>query len=367
MVNRLHRKTAEMEYLLGALSEEEADRLEHGFFTDDEKFQELELAEDDLIDAYVRDELTAAEQQQFREKLMTIPRIVERVDFARALAESTSLPIPPPTVAAAEVSSGVQAKPKRRWWWKLFGSGLRLQPAFLACVVLIVIGGLALLAVWLRQRSQSARPPAEVAARPPEKAEPKKQSTEQPTKSEQQTAELPPHDQQRVEKKPDDRQLAQTNRRPLTPSFGSVFPLVVMPGGTRSVDASEEIVRDQSQVSTTVEARRIQDLSPKDTKAPTNKTPRVEAPPPELGLLLVKSGYPRYNVHIETPTEVTVFSRKGLTLAKGSSTLSIPIDARLRRLPPGDYIAYVDGVTPSGEVEEKVNYYHFRVTRKQTE
>ena len=73
--------------------------MEEAFLADDSKFEAVELAEDELIDAYVRAELSAEQLQQFHKKLLTSPRLVERVHFARALAERTD-----PSRAAHEVS-----------------------------------------------------------------------------------------------------------------------------------------------------------------------------------------------------------------------------------------------------------------------
>ncbi|MBO0799877.1 MAG: hypothetical protein J2P31_13745, partial [Blastocatellia bacterium] len=45
-------------YLLGLLSEEEAERLDSFIFEDDEFAYRLQAVEDDLIDSYVKGELT---------------------------------------------------------------------------------------------------------------------------------------------------------------------------------------------------------------------------------------------------------------------------------------------------------------------
>ena len=55
-----------MRYLLGDLSEDEKTRMEEAFFADNARFEELELAEEELIDAYVRDNLSLKERRQFQ-------------------------------------------------------------------------------------------------------------------------------------------------------------------------------------------------------------------------------------------------------------------------------------------------------------
>ncbi|HEY0432097.1 MAG TPA: hypothetical protein VGC61_09770, partial [Pyrinomonadaceae bacterium] len=236
MANRLY-KTAETGYLLGGLSDQERSSLEDEFFTDEEKFQELELAEDDLIDAYVRDELTTAEQQQFRERLLIIPRIVERVDFARALAERSSLPIPaaPAEVAPSERSSGAQPQPKPRWWEGLFGAR-QSRLAFAGSLMLIVIGGGTLLAGWLRLREESARQVAERAAIQRRQEDLDKRSTEQQAAAEKLTAGL--------QQLADERKALEERQRREAPGpsvLGLTVPFLLAPAGSRGPEAGSDL------------------------------------------------------------------------------------------------------------------------------
>ena len=74
-------------YFLGDLPQEERVRLEDRHLVDVELFEELLAAENDLIDAYVRGELTEAQRQQFEMEYLKSPGRRERVDFARALSQ----------------------------------------------------------------------------------------------------------------------------------------------------------------------------------------------------------------------------------------------------------------------------------------
>src|ERR1039457_904643 len=71
-------------YFLGDLPKEERARLEDRYLVDVELFEELLAAENDLIDAYVRGELTEAETQQFEMEYLKSPERRDRLDFARA-------------------------------------------------------------------------------------------------------------------------------------------------------------------------------------------------------------------------------------------------------------------------------------------
>jgi hypothetical protein len=70
-------------YLLGRLSEAEAEHLEARLLQDDEVFQAVREAEDDLFDAFARGQLTADDRARF------VERFGDRTDglaFSRALA-----------------------------------------------------------------------------------------------------------------------------------------------------------------------------------------------------------------------------------------------------------------------------------------
>jgi hypothetical protein len=72
-------------YLLGELSEEEADRLERTLMEDDELFELCEAVEADLLAACDRGELTAADKEQVRRRLASSPAGQRRFALARSL------------------------------------------------------------------------------------------------------------------------------------------------------------------------------------------------------------------------------------------------------------------------------------------
>lgn len=326
MTNPLYRKSAETEYLLGSLSEQERAHLEDEFFTNDEKFQELELAEDDLIDFYVRDELTVDEQQQFRERLLIIPRIVERVDFARVLAQRTSLPIPqPPEAVQPRVLSISHQKPKPRWWEKLFGTGPR-GLVFASYVVLLIVGGV-LVAGWLRLRDESTRLAAERAAVQRRKQDLDKQSTEQQATAEKLTA---GRQQLTEDRKALEERLRREERSPSI--LASTVSFLLMPGGSRGPGAGSDL-----------------------KFAPGAQTA-------QLKLALKKADYRSYIVTVKTVDERVVTTKKRIRPSKTSSGSMLAISVPVRRLPPGDYVAHVAGLTSSGQVEG-VDDYQFRVLK----
>ena len=77
-------------YLLGQLPEQDAATLEERFFRDDDFFEELRAVEADLIDQYVRGELSGAELHQFGSHFLKSAARRQRVDFAKALADAAN-------------------------------------------------------------------------------------------------------------------------------------------------------------------------------------------------------------------------------------------------------------------------------------
>ncbi|MEJ7616641.1 MAG: hypothetical protein WKF30_06655 [Pyrinomonadaceae bacterium] len=61
-------------YLLGDASDAEKIRLEEEYFGDDGFFGQLLVVEDDLIDAYVRGELSESDRERFEKSFLTLPR-----------------------------------------------------------------------------------------------------------------------------------------------------------------------------------------------------------------------------------------------------------------------------------------------------
>ena len=79
-----------VKYLLGDLTEQEQVHLENRAFADANHLDRLEAAEADLIDAYVRGQLSQADRRRFERQFLTSPSRRNKVEFARALARVAS-------------------------------------------------------------------------------------------------------------------------------------------------------------------------------------------------------------------------------------------------------------------------------------
>ena len=77
-------------YLLGTLSEEEEARQEELLLTEESYFEQLVLAEDELIDDYVRGQLTAQEKERMEQRFLVPAGRRERLELVRDLHRSTT-------------------------------------------------------------------------------------------------------------------------------------------------------------------------------------------------------------------------------------------------------------------------------------
>src|ERR1044072_3972467 len=136
-------------YLLGELPEEQQVEIEDRAFSDKDYLASITAVENDLIDEYVRGELSAADRQRFESRFLASAERRKRVEFAKALSTVVS-------ESAAPEKNPVRDVP--RWAWRVllyaFLSGLNpaAQLAFVAAVILLIVG-----AGWLFIQTQRLR------------------------------------------------------------------------------------------------------------------------------------------------------------------------------------------------------------------
>ena len=84
-------------YLLGSLEEDKAERLDELSVADDDFAWRLKAVENDMVDSYVRGDLSGETLARFESFYVSTPRRRERVEFARALLAFTAKHAPPRT------------------------------------------------------------------------------------------------------------------------------------------------------------------------------------------------------------------------------------------------------------------------------
>ena len=121
-------------YLLGQLSDGAREEIEQDLLTNEELFEELLVAEDELIDEYLGGKLSADERASFEKHFLSTPERHEKLKFGRALDRYLSS-------RPSEVPVHQLTPSQTQWGWAqaFFSSPLRV--AVLALVVLGVVVG----------------------------------------------------------------------------------------------------------------------------------------------------------------------------------------------------------------------------------
>jgi len=136
-------------YLLGELLPDEQKHIEERYFSDPDLLDQVLGVEDDLIDAYVRQELGAQERERFENYFLASPDRRRRVEIADALRVCLGKPNVP--IAAPNAAT-------RSWGQSLSGllrtEGPAMRFAFGAALLVAVVGGLWLFLENRRLRAQ---------------------------------------------------------------------------------------------------------------------------------------------------------------------------------------------------------------------
>jgi len=332
------------QYLLGRLSETNKSRFEEDYFTDHELFEELEIAEDELVDAYIRHELSDKDREDFEANLSISPRLAERVVSARTLATSIRR-TPPATIQVYPVSaevktitpqptrqSGVVDEDKSPFWRRiLFPKALYSSPglAVTATTLLFLLGGGALFFGWMRLRTESSRLALE-------RAEIQRRNQDLVRENEKQKSELTA---QIAEARAENERLLQqlnsasnSQRHTLQREVNAV--LLLFPGGLRSSGR-----------------RSVVEIS--------GHTASVK-----LRLALRSVDYKTYSATVKTAEQTPIWSKAQLKPRSSSADATV-VDLVIpsSRLPAGTYVVELSGSNDSANAE-RLPDYSFHVVRK---
>jgi hypothetical protein len=321
-------QTLETRYLLGKLTEAEEPRFEEHYFADEAAFEEIAIAEDELIDAYVRGQLSPDDRERFEKSLVSSERLVERVQFARVLSNSMSsgaLPL-------------VVEKHGRAWWRAIFAPSFTDRPAFrmaLAAGGLAVLVGTVALVVERRQlRNESRLLDTERAALEQQKQELARRISDQQSRTDQLVAELQneraARDKLNQELQVTRDQIAKTRQPPAVPAIASIL---LFPGLSRGADERNELVVPAG-------AATIQ-----------------------LKLALDTDDYNRYRISIRSADGREAWSQDQLRAQGPRPARIILSHIPSNRMMTGDYVVNVSGRTSSGSYDSVADYA-FRLSKK---
>ena len=314
MAGEIQDAAQQTRFLLGGGTEAERERLEAEFFADDDAFQQMIAAEDDLIDAYARGELTDSERRQFEQRFMNSSAGRERVCFARAFVAVTPQTAP----AVAPVTT-----PAPGFFASIFGNTTGLRVAFAALAIAVLIGF-----PWLLvERSRLNRELVEL--------------REQHARLSQQAEAL-----QRsvaAEKLKNTETLAVAGNQDTKPNANT-------DSGTTYVAEVRNVVFD---------------VNPGATRGGAGNTLRVSKNAKSIRLRLgleAESSREEYRAVIETAEGRAVKSFEFKVASGSHDRVSLPV-LSARELQAGDYVVTLSGKQPDNTFE-RVASYSFRVVSK---
>lgn len=129
-------------YLLNQLTDDGQQQIERELLTDDERFEQLQGAEDGLIDQYLAGELSKDEAEMFEKHFLATPERQQKLRFAKAFRRYVA-------THAIEQPQKTSDKAHAAWTWpKLFSASPLRAAAFAA---LILIAGLAVWRIFFYQ------------------------------------------------------------------------------------------------------------------------------------------------------------------------------------------------------------------------
>jgi hypothetical protein len=312
-------------YLLGDLPEEQQVEIEDRAFSDKEYLAQITAVENDLIDEYVRQELSPAERQQFETRFLASAERRKRVEFARAL---TRVPVTETTVVSQTTM---------QWSWRdslyAFINGLNPAARFgvAAAMLVMVVGGAWLLTETLRLRSRLTQLQAQNQAR---QSELQQQIEAERRRNEELNARLGQEKQQREQTDESLRQLTEAGDATTPPPRPVIASLMLLPGLSRGGGEKVSLVMPD-------DARLVR--------------LQIGIDPEEQ--------YKTYAVELRTVAGRQVWTRENLAARtrRGGRTVGLTLPATV--LKSGNYELKLSGIAESGRAED-VGFYYFDVKKR---
>lgn len=316
-------------FFLGEMSEEERGAFEETFVADEELFEQMRVAEDELIEAYVRGTLAPSEREKFERGFLTTERRRGRVEFTRSMLGKLAGQ-KAEAVAAIKTDGAAATNPSA--WNSITNFFKAPALAFGTAVALFVL----VVSAWLLLRN-------------PNRPEIARQAIPTPTV-----------------------QKAQPGADDNSPSGENAYP-------RSNANARREVPDDNSTPPTakTETPNRNQNPVPRkpaDGVVPVlalaagavrgaGATPVLNLPQGARGarlrLRLESQDYQIYHAEIVSPEGARVFQSGNLRARNSTVSLFVPAG----KLSPGDYLVKLSALNRQNE-PESVADYALRVTRK---
>lgn len=337
MAQDTDRQELAIRYLLGDLSEEEEETIGRRYLAESEASEELEIAEDELIDRYIRNELSANDSSRFTKMLLSSPRLRERVEFAKILVKRVSSESP---VEVATFGSGGGSKPRKKKggdffpWGGFWGTTAGMAPALRfglsASVIVMLIVSAIFVFIWMRRQAESNR----LAQDQQQRQQKESERNDQQGRNENRPAES--NQAQREDNQNNDVVHEGQNQRQKQPQTQIAAFFLSPTSGTRSTGGPQYPTLNIPTKASSVQLNF--DVQREDDRA-----------------------YSLYNASLENANDDRVIARENnLKSFSHGGRKHIRLEVARGNLTDGLYIVHVDGVTASGQIEN-FNDYTFRV------
>ncbi len=312
-------------YLLGFMNEDQKNEIEECYFVDDEFFESMLAAEDELVEAYVNNELTRRERKRFEECLLPNPKWQQKVANIRALkhvVNEEKIRVSPAKLTLFQRFADLC----QDFWATIFQQKMAIGLAYATVLVCLVLGS-----VWVGRQFQNFQQKIvtlemsqhELA----QEADKLRQQLQQQTRlANEFSTKFEQEKQQRLKL---EKLIIQKESQP-TP----MLAFVLEPGILRDAESQRRLVIP------------------------------ADLPSVRFDLLIeAEPAYKNYHVVVKTVEGNEVWSRRGLMShpqAWGQTlTLILPAIA----LNMNDYIVTLNGITATGKTEV-IHRYFFSVSRK---
>jgi len=320
MTERIESDISMKRYLLGELTEPEQQELEERLMTSNECFEQLLVAEDELVDEYLRGALSTREQEKFNNHFLCTPERHEKLRFARSLQRYVSAHFERPRTlqARSPFFSFLRASYAIRGW------------SMATALLLLVLGGswlsvrVHLLQRGLEQaRKQHVTPAAPQQELQQQLAQLREQKDQLASKLEQQHKQSVALEQELVALKASTPQHLSS----------SMVAFALTPGLVRDMEGGKKLT----------------------IPAGTSWV--------QLQLDLGTGEYKRYRAMLQTPEGEEIWSQSTPKVRVKGDNEAIVLTLPASLLPRGDYILKLSG-TPGSSGFEDVANYSFKVARK---
>lgn len=320
------------QYLLGELTDEQQVEIEDRAFTDQEFMAGITSVENDLIDEYVRDQMSQSHRRRFESRFLASESRRKRVEFARALAQL----LPETRVTERETRTVSVTRSSWRDALAAFFHGLNPTSRFalVAATLLILLGGAWLIIQTLTLRSQLSRLQAQQQSQHNNRETLQGQVESERRRNEELLAQLNQEKQQRAQTDESLRRLTESVNQPTEAPRSIIASLTLLPGISRGATTQPKL------------------LLP----------PNANVAQLQIGIE-PEENYKSFGVELRTAGGRPVWMRDSLTARSSRGGRSIRLTLPASALLPGEYELRLKGMSDSGPPED-VGFYYFEVMKR---